>query len=229
MSTERLLVIAVLAALSGCASYTLPVPSDFTAANALPVAGASGFRQKDMTVGEYHVAINRGSTSHRDEGTDIVRDARKRQSYNFVMRRGDALVFTGGCMLAANETSVAAPAGIRISASDKAELDCELLPNGTGRESWKLRLNGETDRPLNGEFTGGGQTYSLEGVGTAIGSTKHGPTGGYHIKQNGRMVASVQTTGKRQVVFAPDAQSDALVAAAVVLLLIDESVRELGE
>lgn len=219
--------MTALAALSGCASYTLPVPNDFTAAAALPVAGASGFKQKEMTVGDYNVAINRSSTKERGAGTDVVREARKRQSYNFVMRRGDAVVFTGGCMLAANETSVGVPAGIRISANDKAELDCELLPNGTGRESWKLRLNGETDRPLNGEFAGGGQTYTLEGVGTAIGSTKYGPTAGYHIKQNGRMVASVQTTGKRQVLFAPDAQSDALVAAGVVLLLIDESVRDL--
>jgi hypothetical protein len=143
------------------------------------------------------------------------------------MRRGDALVFTGGCTLAANETTVAAPAGIQISASDKAGLDCELLPNGTGRESWKLKLSGETDRPLNGQFTGALQSYDLEGVGTAIGSTKYGPTGGFYIKQNGRTVASVQTTGKRQVVFAPGSQSDALVAAAVVLLLIDESVRDL--
>ena len=92
--------------------------------------------------------------------------------------------------------------------------------------SWRLTLTGDPDTPLNGELTGA-TVYTLEGVGTALGSTKHGPTGGYYIKQAGQAVASVQTTGKRQVVLAPGAMADQLIAAAAVLLLIDESVRDL--
>jgi hypothetical protein len=128
--------------------------------------------------------------------------------------------------LLASETSVGAPAGIRITASEKAELSCELLPKGTGSTSWRLQLSGEPDNPLTGSFVGA-ETYTLEGVGSAIGNSKHGPTVGYYIKRDGRTVASVQTSGKRQVLFAPGAQTDDLVAAAVVLLLIDESVRDL--
>ena len=228
MTSGKLLTLATAVVMTGCASYQLPVPADYTPANSLSVKGASGFRQGDMTVGDYYIAINRGSTDDRSQGTDVVMDARKRQNYNFVMRRGDALVFTGGCSLAAQELSVGAPAGIRITAREKASLDCEMLPNGKGSESWKLVLNGDPDNPLNGELSGR-ETYTLEGIGTAIGSTKHGPTGGYHIKQNGRVVATVQTTSPRAVSFAAGAQSDALVAAAVVLLLIDESVRDLDE
>jgi hypothetical protein len=89
-------------------------------------------------------------------------------------------------------------------------------------------LSGDPDNPLNGTFKHEhSYSYTLEGIGTAFGSTKHGPTGGYYIKLDGRTLASVQTTGKRQVLFGPDMQTDALVAAAVVLLLIDESVRDL--
>ena len=92
---------------------------------------------------------------------------------------------------------------------------------------WRLRLKGDPDSPLNGELIGASVAYAVEGVGTAFGSTRHGPTGGYYIKQNDRTVVSLQTTGKREVLFASGAQSDALVAAAVVLLLIDQSVRDL--
>ena len=228
MRGSKLLMLATLAAATGCAGYALPVPDGFSAANALPVTGASGFNQKSMTVGDYAVAIDRGWTRSNDAGTDVVRESRRRQNYSFVMRRADAIAFSGGCTLAANETTVAAPAGIQITASEKAELYCELLPNGTGRESWKLNLSGDPDNPLTGVYQGK-QNYTIEGVGIAIGSTKHGPTAGYYIKQDGRTVATVQTTNKRQVVFAPNAQSDELVAAAVVLLLIDESVRDLDD
>jgi hypothetical protein len=228
MTSRKVLMLATAAAMTGCASYQLPVPADYTPASALSVKGASGFRMGDMTVGDYYVAINRGSTDERSQGGNAAKEARKRQNYNFVMRRADAIVFTGGCTLAAKELSVGAPAGIRITAKEEASLDCEMLPNGKGSESWKLTLTGDPDNPLKGEFTGS-QSYTLEGIGTAIGSTKHGPTGGYHIKQNGRVVATVQTTSPRAVNFADGAQSDALVAAAVVLLLIDESVRDLDE
>jgi hypothetical protein len=228
MTGSKLLMLATLAAATGCSSYVLPVPNDFSPANALPVTGASGFKQKTMTVGDYTVAIDRGWTRSNDEGGDLVRAARRRQNYSFVMRRADAIAFSGGCTLAANETTVGAPAGIRITASEKAELYCELLPNGTGKDSWKLELNGDPDNPLNGGYHGK-QRYTVQGIGTAIGSTKHGPTAGYYIQQDGRTVATVQTTNKRQVVFAPNAQSDELIAAAVVLLLIDESVRDLDD
>src|SRR5687768_16386244 len=170
MMTPKLLTLATSVVLTGCASYQLPAPADFTTANSLTVKGASGFRQKSMTVGDYEIAIHRGSTNERNDGTDLVKEARKRQNYNFVMRRGDAVVFTGGCTLAANELSVGAPAGIRISANEAASLDCEILPNGKGSDSWKLVLSGDPDNPLKGELNGREQ-YTLEGIGTAIGST----------------------------------------------------------
>jgi hypothetical protein len=218
--------MALLALPAGCASYTLPVPQDFQAATALPVTGASGFNQKNMTVGDYAVRIDRGSTHERSGAASPMSTARKRQNYSFVITRAGATVFGGGCVLGASATNIGAPGGVQITAREKAALDCELLPQGRGSESWRLQLSGDPDNPLNGEFTGA-QAYELEGVGTAIGSTRHGPTGGYHIRQAGRPVASVQVTGKRQVLFAPGAQSEALIAAAVVLLLIDESVRDL--
>lgn len=226
MKVTTTLLLSVLA-LPACTSYVLPVPGDFTPAQALPVAGASGFNQKSMTVGDYQVSIDRGSTNERTQGTSGVSDVRKRQNYSFVITRAGNTTFSGGCQLVASETSIGAPAGIQISARDDAELDCELLPQGTGRNSWRLRLEGDPENPLSGRFVGDNTSYTLEGVGTAIGSTKHGPTAGYYIRLDGRTVASVQTTGKRQVMFAPNSQTDALVAAAVVLLLIDESVRSL--
>jgi hypothetical protein len=226
MNVAKTITLIGATALSACASYMLPVPGDFTPAVTLPVQGATGFKLKQMTVGDYQVSIDRGSTNERNQGSGAVTAARKRQNYSVVIQRAGSTVFTGGCQLVASETSVGAPAGIQITASEKAELDCELLPNGTGSKSWRLQLNGDPDAPLNGSFTGDG-SFVLQGVGSAIGSMKHGPTVGYYIKRDDRTVASVQTSGKRQVLFAPDAQSDALVAAAVVLLLIDESVRDL--
>ena len=219
-------LLVTLALLAGCASYTLPVPENFAAGAALPVAGASGFNQKSMTVGDYQVTIDRGSTQERAGESQAISSARKRQNYSFVIRRAGATVFTGGCVLSASATNIGAPGGVQITAKENAELDCEMLPQGSGRDSWRLQLSGDPDNPLNGQLTGA-HTYTLQGVGTAIGSTKHGPTGGYYIKQNDRAVASVQTTGQRQLLFANGAESDALVAAAVVLLLIDESVRDL--
>ena len=219
-------MLVTLALLAGCASYTLPVPENFAAEAALPVTGASGFNQKSMTLGDYQVAIDRGSTQERAGESQAITSARKRQNYSFVIRRAGATVFTGGCVLSASATNIGAPGGVQITAKENAELDCEMLPQGTGRDSWRLQLGGDPDDPLNGQLSGA-QTYTLQGVGTAFGSTKHGPTGGYYIKQNDRTVASVQTTGQRQLLFANGAQSDALVAAAVVLLLIDESVRDL--
>ena len=222
----RFSIMALLALPAGCASYTLPVPQDFQAATALPVAGASGFNQKNMTVGDYAVRIDRGSTHERSGAASPMSTVRKRQNYSFVITREGATVFGGGCVLGASATNIDAPGGVQITAREKAALDCELLPQGRGSESWRLQLSGDPDNPLNGQFTGA-QTYELAGIGTAIGSTRHGPTGGYHIKQAGRTVAAVQVTSPRRVLFAPDAQTDALIAAAVVLLLIDESVRDL--
>lgn len=228
MKTGSLVIFSAAFSLAACASYVVPAPEGFTAATALPVTGASGFKQNSMTVGDYQVAIRRGSTKDRAEGTDLVSDRDKQQAYNFVIRRADNVVFTGGCFLEATETAINAPAGVKITASGKAELECEMLPEGRGRESWKLQLSGSPDNPLNGTLTGAA-SYTIQGIGTAFGSTRYGPTGGYYIKQNDRAVATVQVTGKRQVVFAPDAQSDPLLAAAVVLLLIDESVRDLDD
>ena len=229
MKSGSILIIGASVALAACTSYVIPAPSGFAPATTLPVAGASGFRQKDMTIGEYQVAINRGSTREGAAGTDLVSDRDKRQSYNFVIRRASNIVFTGGCILRARETSVNAPAGVKITASEKAELECEMLPQGSGRDSWRLELSGDPDNPLNGSLAGAGSAYTIQGIGTAFGSTKYGPTGGYYIKQNDRTVATAQVTGKRQVLFAEGAQSDALLAATVVLLLIDESVRDLDD
>lgn len=227
MRKRFLPALLVLSAIS-CASYVLPVPADFTAGAALPVTGASGFKQKRMTVGDYQISIDRSSTRGRDSGGDAVRDRAQRQSYSFVITLADSTVFTGGCLLSANETTVAAPAGIELTAREKAELECEMLPGGRGRESWRLELEGDPDNPLNGQLTGT-TSYTIKGIGTAFGSTDYGPTGGYHIRQGERTVASVQVAGKRQVVFEPGARSDSLLAAAVVLLLIDESVRDLDD
>lgn len=226
MKMNKAVALASAVLLSACSSYVLPVPSDLTPAASLPVHGASGFNQKSMTVGDYAVRIERGSTQERNAAAAPMSTARKRQNYSFVITRADTTVFSGGCVLAAKATNVAAPGGVQITASEVAELDCELLPGGRGRESWRLTLSGDPDNPLNGELLGS-QRYTVEGVGTAWGSTKHGPTGGYYIKQDERTVATVQTTGDRQVVIAPNAQNDVLVAAATVLLLIDESVRAL--
>ena len=221
-------LLALTATLSGCATYTLPIPENFSAATTLPVTGASGFNQSRMTVGDYQVSIDRGSTQERAGAASSISNARKRQNYSFVITRAGATTFSGGCVLTASATNVAAPGGVQITAQDDAELDCEMLPQGRGSESWRLRLSGDPDNPLNGTFKHEhSYSYTLEGIGTAFGSTKHGPTGGYYIKLDGRTLASVQTTGKRQVLFGPDMQTDALVAAAVVLLLIDESVRDL--
>ena len=226
MKANTAVALASAVLLNACTSYVLPVPLDLTPAASLPVHGASGFNQKSMTVGDYAVRIERGSTQERSGAEAPMSTARKRQNYSFIMARADSTVFSGGCILAARATNVAAPGGVQITASEIAELDCELLPGGRGRESWRLTLSGDPDDPLNGELVGS-QRYTLEGVGTAWGSTKHGPTGGYYIKQDERTVATVQITGNREVVFAPNAQSDVLIAAATVLLLIDESVRDL--
>lgn len=218
--------LAALLMLSACTSYVLPPPPGLTPASTLPVQGATGFNQSSMTIGDYAVRIDRGSTQERNAEVAPMSTARKRQNYSFVITRADSTVFSGGCSLSAKATNVAAPGGVQISADEAAELDCELLPGGRGRESWRLTLTGDPDTPLHGELTGA-TAYTLEGVGTALGSTKHGPTGGYYIQQAGQAVASVQTTGNRQVIFAPGAMADPLIAAAAVLLLIDESVREL--
>jgi hypothetical protein len=225
MNLSRPLLLMTAVSLSACSSYVLPVPGDFTPNATLPVTGASGFKQKQLTVGDYQVSIDRSSTDERNQGAGVVNAARNRQNYSFVVQRGGATVFSGGCVLMASETNLGV-ATVQITTSEKAELDCELLPKGAGNKSWRLQLSGSPDDPLNGTFNGD-ESYTLEGVGSAIGSIKHGPTVGYYIKRDGRTVASVQTSGKRQVLFAPDAQSDQLVAATVVLLLIDESVREL--
>lgn len=220
-------LITLALTLNGCTSYVLPVPGELASAAALPVAGASGFKQKQMTVGSYVARIDRGSTYHRHAGV-LVAESRKRQPYSFVITNGTEVVFTGGCFLTAEATNVAAPGGVQITAHEKAELDCEMLPKGASRDSWRLKLSGDTDNPLNGELNGASR-YSIAGHGTAIGSTRHGPTAGYYLKHDDRTVASVQVVGKRQVLFAPGAQSNPLLAAAVVLLLIDESVREVDD
>ncbi len=229
MNLPKILIAAAGLMCAACSSWQLPAPADFTASQVLPVTGASGFKQKSMTVGEYQVSIDRGSTRERTAGTGAVNDARKRQSYSFVITRNAETVATGGCDLAASELSVGAPAGISVVAKENASLECEMLPQGKGRDSWRLELKGKPDDPLNGTFIVGNDTYVLQGIGTAIGSTKHGPTGGYHIQRDGRTIATVQTMGDRQVRFAADAQNDALIAASVVLLLMDESVRDLDD
>lgn len=210
-------LVALLA--SACGTYRLPLPNDFTAALTLPVQGASGFNQKSMTVGDYQVAINRGSTDERTQGSGAVQDVRTRQNVSFVITRAGEVVFSGGCRQVRQETDVEVRGGVSVSARDKASLECEMLPQGKGSMSWTLRLEGSTDDPLNGTFTGSGVMYQVSGIGLAVGSTKHGPTGGYHIRMNDRTVAVVQTTNDRHASFAADAFNEALLAAAVALLL----------
>ena len=222
---HRIIAIALTAAASGCASYTIPQPAGFTAGQTLSVEGGTGFKLNRMAVGDYAVQIDRSSTKERQDDGSVVRDRSKQQGYSFVVKQNDATVFTGGCNVETDTRSIAAPAGIEISARENSELECEILPGGRGSDSWRLELKGKPDNPLNGRFIGNGE-YTIEGIGTAFGSTKHGPTGGYHIKQGDRTVATVQVTGKRQVTFASDAQSQPLLAAAIALLLIDENARK---
>ena len=221
---KRMGIVGVVLLL-GCQSYVVPMPEGLEPARTLAVAGASGFNQKNMTVGDYAVVIDRGSTHHRQQGEGAVGAESKRQSFSFAARLNGATAFTGGCLLSASETAINAPGGIQINARESAALDCELLPGGRGSVSWRLELAGKPDAPLTGSFRTTSQ-YQIEGIGTAIGSTKHGPTGGYHITQAGRPVAAVQVTGDRNVWLAADAE-EALVGAAIVLLLMDESVRDL--
>jgi hypothetical protein len=218
--------LATLAATTftlGCATYTRPVPQNFTTGQTLAVSGATGFKLNQMTVGDYSVQIDRSSTREQRDG-DVVRERDKRQGYSFVIKRNDATVFTGGCNLTSSGRRVAGPGGFEINAGESSALECEMLPKGTGRDSWRLELHGKPRGPLSGNLSGGSSNFTIEGSGTAFGSTKHGPTGGYYIRQGERTLASVQVVGKRNVTFAAEAQSDALLAAAVALLLVDESV-----
>ena len=109
MKNAKVLMLAGALGMTACGTYVLPVPSDFQAAHTLAVSGASGFNQRSMTVGDYQVSINRGSTNERDQGTGAINDKRKRQNYSFVISRAGATVFSGGCQLVASETSIKAP------------------------------------------------------------------------------------------------------------------------
>jgi hypothetical protein len=221
---KTLIVVAVTVVTTGCASYSLPRPAEFAPAHTLAVQGGTGFKLKQMTVGDYSVQIDRSSTAEKEQG-GVVRDRSKRQGYSFVVKQNETTVFTGGCNMESAARRVAAPGGIEINAKENSELECEILPKGTGRDSWRLELTGKPNNPMTGRFTGNGE-YVIQGVGTAFGSTKYGPTGGYYIKQGDRTVATVQVTGKRQILFAADAQSDPLLAAAIALLLLDDNARD---
>jgi hypothetical protein len=223
MKPSKISATALTAVLSACASYALPRPADFTPAQTLEVQGGTGFKLNQMTVGDYSVQIDRGVTKEKRDGI-VVLERSKRQGYNFVVKQNETTVFTGGCLMESDARRVGAPAVIEINAGETSKLECQMLPKGTGRDSWRLELSGKPDNPMKGRLTGNGE-YTIEGVGTAFGSTKYGPTGGYYIKQGDRTVALLQVTGKRQVLFAPDAQSEPLLATAVALLLIDDIAR----
>jgi hypothetical protein len=225
MQPTKIVLISLTAASTSCASYTLPQPADFTPAQTLAVEGGTGINLDEMTVGNYNVQIDRSWTRERSEDIGVVRDRSKRQGYSFVIKQSEATVFTGGCAMEVDATGVGAPAGVEIAARQSSKIECEMLPRGTGRDSWKLDLRGQPNNPMTGNLIGNGSTYTVEGLGISLGNTKYGPTGGYYIKQGDRTIATVQITGKRQVLFAPGAQSDPLLAAAIALLLIDEQAR----
>ncbi len=225
MKLNRVVTIALAAALTSCASYKLPQPAGFNPAQTLAVIGGTCFRLSEMSVGYYAVQVDRRSTIVRAADVGVVRDRSRRQGYSFAIKQSEAIVFTGGCAMEVDATGVGAPAGVEIAARQSSKIECEMLPRGTGRTSWKLELSGRPNDPMTGQLTGDGSTYTVHGLGIAIGTTKYGPTGGYYIKQGDQTVATVQITGKRQVLFAPGVQSDPLLAAAVALLLIDEQAR----
>jgi hypothetical protein len=219
------ILFALTATSTSCASYTLPQPAGFTPAQTLTVEGGTGFGLGQMTVGNYHVQIDRSSTREESKDIGVIRDRDRQQGYSFVIKQSEATVFTGGCTMEVDATGVGAPGGVEIAARQSSKIECEMLPRGTGRDSWKLELRGRPNDPMTGQLTGDGNTYTVEGRSISLGTTKYGPTGGYYIKQDDRTVATVQITGKRQVLFAPGAQSDPMLAAAIALLLIDEQAR----
>lgn len=220
-----ILTIAVTATLASCGSWALPRPAGFTPEQTLAVQGGTGFKLGQMTVGTYTVQIDRSWTREQAKDVGVIRDRDRQQSYSFVIKQSEATVFTGGCTMDVDATGVGAPAGIVIAARQSSEIECEMLPQGSGRDSWKLMLRGRPNDPMTGQLTGNGSTYTVEGRSISLGTSKYGPTGGYYIKQGDRTVATVQISGKRQVLFAPGVQSDPLLAAAVALLLIDEQAR----
>lgn len=103
------------------------MPADLKPATILEVQGTSGFNQKSLTLGDYLVRIDRGSTQERNAAVAPVSSARKRQNYSFVITRADSTVFSGGCSLSAEATNVAAPGGVQIAADEAVALACELI------------------------------------------------------------------------------------------------------
>lgn len=208
----KTLVSLISLACTACA-YHLPIPKGFDA-EPVGVTGPS----YAMNIGDWRVTnVDRTNSGGANVTSKTPASAQRRQRYRFnaVHESGSSLV---QCTF--DRRGPLSLVGPNNWVTEDETLSCSMSGNAQG----VIDLANDPETKLVGRIDLGDQ-YRVTGV-----SVPGSPVTGFYIEDNGEVIATVQITGERRVMFARNVmqrQRDALMPAIAALLLFDEHVREM--
>lgn len=222
-------LVALTAALGGCATGSMEVPADLASAERMPVEGRSGWRASQRAAFGPWEATDVDRSWTKGSGWSIGIGAigggsnKGRQEYSFRLLEDAVEVGTIGC-LAMGSRSTGTTRIIDVDVSAREALECHPVAGGEDSEPlWDMVLEAPHDRHLEGFLRVGETRYGVVSTGRGGGMTPALPFG-FEVRDGDRVVAAVETVNAGAVWIAPEvtgARRMAVAAAAAALLLYE--------
>ncbi|HEX2187424.1 MAG TPA: hypothetical protein VHG51_00940 [Longimicrobiaceae bacterium] len=221
-------VLAVLLlALGACGGAHAPLPEELRGTERLRVEGRQGWMPNQrLRFGSWEaVGVDRSGVGGRDFRVAAVSGSRRAQEYAFTLRADGRDAWRVECLATLRTRSLDVRVGT-IDPVNATTLDCDLRPVDGG-EAWRLALGEEGERAQAGMLGSGGRSLAVVGTNRLEGGLPTRETTGFHVAEDGRTLAAVETLGDGAVWLRPglDPGDRGLVAAAAAALLLAEDLR----
>jgi hypothetical protein len=149
---------------------------------------------------------------------------RRDQRFSYTLAAGGTEVWDVDCK-ATLRTRGFEVRGVEIDPEDKSSLDCRMRGTDDQNERWRMLVEEEHDRPMNGTLASDDRRIEVVGTNRIAGGIvpMAGATG-YEIRDGGVTLAAVEVINDGRVwIRAP--RDEALLAAAAAGLLLLEDLR----
>lgn len=226
---RRILAAPILLLLGGCSLVQVAVPAELATAPRLEARGRQGVRiHQRLSFGPFRTdPVSRSWTRVEGDSAGITAREGKRQRYSFTLREGESEVARGNCRVALN-TSTTHLGPLATSDAPAMALACDfgMADNSVVLLELATPRAGHPERGTLRPRDPSGAAVEIEGT-----RRVDGPrplcceTVGYHLRRDGRVIATVQTINRGAVWLAPElagADRATVAAGAAALLLLDE-------
>jgi hypothetical protein len=220
---------ALLLLAAGCQKAQMRLPEPLAGAERLTVEGRQGWRaQQRLRFGPYETSrVRRSWTRGRDREIVPVRQQRRQQRYDFVLREQGRDRWSVACdaWLLVADVRVA---GATIEPVSTSELVCDLRSLDEDGRSWMLDLSETHERPLRGVLRRGRTELRVAGTDRLDRGLPIGETAGYHLSLDDRPLAAVETLNEGSVWLSRSLEPElrGVVSATAAALLLFEDLRE---